>query len=653
MKKTIQITLVLLFSSLTIFGQTKETKTADTFFKNLSFVSASEVYKELAEKNPTEHVLKRLGDSYYNNVLMQEASEAYSKLFATYTPEDSEYMFKYAQTLRATGNFKDSDIWMEKFNKAAKDDSRGENFTNKNAVLSELQNSKPDYEVTNLRSINTTSSDFGVTDYGNTILFSSPRGRNPFIKRSHTRNNKNFLDFFKVIKEKITTNEGDDSGVKPMFTDIINSQYHESSATFSPDKQTMYFTRNNYNKGSYKVDKDGYNKLKIYRSTWNYNKWDNVEELPFSSNEYSVGHPSLSKDGKKLYFSSDMPGSIGATDIYVVDVNEDGTFGTVQNLGTKVNTEGREMFPFISDEDVLYFSSDGHFGIGALDIFESKKENGTFTEPVNLKSPVNSKLDDFAFSINPKTKKGYLSSNREGGLGDDDIYAVQELKTPAPCMQVVSGVVMDQKINKPISGARLLLKDAKGLTLKDTIVGVLGQFNFKLPCSTSYSVIATKEYYKQDAKSFVTTKASNLELNLNLEVNEDFVYNQRDELLIRINPIYFDYDKSNIRPDATIELEKIIRIMNKYPKLVIRSSSHTDARGKDSYNEALSDRRAKSTVAYIVSKGISSSRITGKGFGETQLTNNCVDNNTHTNRVKCTKDEHQANRRTEFVIVKM
>lgn len=659
MKKTIQITLVLLFSSLTIFGQTKETKKADTYFENLSYVDAALAYEKLAEENATEHVLKRLGDSYYLNVEMQEANTAYEKLFNNFPDQSAEHIFRYAQTLRSIGNFKESNKWMQKFYQVNNNDSRATHFTKSEVTLDELLNGKPNYTVENLKSINTVNSDFGVTDYGNTILFSSPRKSKIYIKRSHTRNNKNFLDIYKVVKDKITTTAGDDSEVIPMFTGEINSKYHESSVTFSPDRLTMYFTRNNYNKGVYKNDKEGYNNLKIYKATWNYNKWDNVEELPFNSNEYSTGHPSVSKDGTKLYFASDMPGGLGSTDIYVVNINTDGSFGPVQNLGPTVNTEGREMFPFISNEDVLYFSSDGHFGIGALDVFATKLENGKYTEPVNLKAPVNSKLDDFAFSINPISKTGYLSSNREGGLGDDDIYSVVELEKPEvvkpPCMQTVSGVVRDKKFQKPLPGAMLVLKDDTGAVISQTYANANAEFTFTLPCNKQYTVDASKEYYEPDSASFTSSEEEKLALNLDfaLDIISDFAYNERGELIIKIEPIYFDYNKSNIRPDAAIELNHIVNIMNKYPKIVIRSSSHTDARGRASYNEALSDRRAKSSVAYIINKGISSNRISGKGFGETRLTNGCVDNDKHTNRVKCTKEEHQANRRTEFVIVKM
>lgn len=657
MKKIKHITFVLLFSSFTFFGQTKETKKADTYFENLAFASAAEAYKGLAEENPTAHVLKRLGDSYYENVDMQKAASAYEKLFADYTPKEPEYLFRYAQTLRSIGKFEASKMWMEKFHQAKKEDSRGVHFTSKEITLDELRNGNPKYEVTNQRSINTKYSDFGVTDFGYTILFSSPRKSNRFIKRNHSRNDRNFLDIYKVAKDKITTNEEDNLEERQLFSNKVNSKYHESSISFSPDSQTMYFTRNNYVGGAYKVDKKGYNNLKILKAEWVDNKWRNIVELPFNSADYSTGHPSVSKDGKKLYFVSDMPGGIGATDIYVVAINADGSFGAIQNLGSEVNTEGRELFPFISNEEILYFSSDGHFGIGALDVFATKKVKGFYTAPVNLKAPINTELDDFAFSMNPITKNGYLSSNRAGGVGDDDIYAVIELAAPEvvkiPCMQTVLGTVKDKELQKLLPGAKVVLKDAKGEIVKEIFANESAEFTFTLPCNLSYEIMVTKEYYQPNMTFFITPENSKVGLNLNvvLDIVPDFTYNERGESIVKIAPIYFDYNKSNIRADAAIELNKIVSIMNKYPTIVIRSGSHTDARGRASYNAGLSERRANSTVAYIVNKGINVSRISGKGFGEDRLVNDCVDNDGHTDRIKCTKVEHQSNRRTEFVIV--
>lgn len=651
MKKTIYITIVLLFSFLSILGQSNATKEADTYFENLSYVSAAKEYKKLASNKKTAYVLKKLGDSYYLNAQMKEASNAYAQLFNAFVPQDPEYLFKYAQTLRAIGNFKESIVWMERFHQLKKEDSRGKKFINKDAILSDLRNNKPDYRIQNLYAINTEFSDFGVTEYRNTILFSSPRGRSKFVKKVDKRNERNFLDIYQVDKNEIGS-----KGNKKYFSNEINEIYHESSISFSPDNKTMYFTRNNYNNGDFNVDKKGYNNLKIYKSEFIDNKWKNIEEMPFCSNEYSVGHPTVSKDGKLLYFVSNMPGGIGKTDIYFVKIENNGTYSIPQNLGPEINTEGREMFPYISEDNTLYFSSDGHFGIGSLDVFSSKKVKSKFQKPVNLKYPINSKLDDFAFSINPITKKGYLSSNREGGMGDDDIYAIEQIvedDLDSACIQDISGVVRESKFKKTLPYAKLTLKDALGSVIKETAADSLGVFSFKLPCDQKYAITASKEYYTPDTEYFETTDEVAVVLNLDfsLEIIDDFAYNSLNELVIKINSIYFDYNKWDIRPDAAAELDHIVDVMNRYPNLNVESTSHTDSRGRASYNQLLSQRRAESTVDYIIYNGIDSYRIKGKGYGESKLTNKCIDNDSHTNTVRCREVQHQENRRTAFVIL--
>jgi outer membrane protein OmpA-like peptidoglycan-associated protein/LysM repeat protein len=648
MKKIILYTFLLLFGALSVFGQSKKTKLADTYFEQMSYVKAAEEYKKLTKKGYNAYVLQRLADSYYFNVEMRKAVVVYAQLFNSFVPQNPEYMFRYAQSLRSVGKFDDSKLWMENFHKVKKEDSRGRNFTDKRAILSEIKDNQPTYKVKNLVAINTKFSDYGVTELGNSIIFSSPRKKSVFGNKVHSRNERNFLDLFEVSKDEINfRSEITD------FSNSINSIYHESSIAFTSDGKTIYFTRNNYHKGRFKTDQKGVNNLKIYKAELISDKWVNTIELPFNSSNYSVGHPSLSKDEKQLFFTSDMPGGIGETDIYVVAINNDGTFGKPENLGTTINTEGREMFPFISQDNTLYFSSDGHFGIGSLDIFASKIVAKEFEEPVNLKAPINSKLDDFSFSINPKTQKGFLSSNREGGAGDDDIYVFEQLQKEKPCIQTVTGVVRELKFKKQLPFANLLLKDYLGNVIKDTIADEEGRFSFELPCNKKYVITGSKEYYQPDTKNFETTIEVDVKLNLDLflKITDDFSYTANDELMIKINNIYFDYDKWDIRPDAEIELDHIVDVMTKYPKIIVKSTSHTDARGRDSYNESLSQRRAESTVDYIIYKGIFSNRISGKGYGESRLTNNCVDNDSHSNRAKCTEEQHQANRRTSFIIV--
>ncbi len=650
MKKTIQITILLLFSAIALVAQSEETKEADALFYDLLYAKAAKKYEVLLKKNESAYILKKLGDCYYNNVQMKKASEVYRKLFKLYIPENPEYYFKYAQTLRAEGRFKKSKLWLKKFNELKKEDSRGNNFINKQADVSKLTEGMPNYKVQNLKSINTKFADFGVTEFNNSILFSSPRRLSTSKSSVETGTEDNFLDLYQVQTNQLQYKKPR----RKEFSKKINQKYNESSVSFSPDKQTVYFTRNNFNNGVFNVDNKGYNNLKIYKANLVDGKWKNIKELPFCSNNYSVGHPSVSKDGKRLYFTSDMPGSIGATDLYVVTINADESFGTPLNLGTKINTEGREMFPFIAEDNTLYFSSDGHFGIGALDIFASKNEKGKFQTPVNLKAPVNSKLDDFSFSINTTTKKGYLSSNREGGFGNDDIYKLENIQVlDTICNQVVTGIVREAKFKKHLPFAKLTLKDTIGNVVKDTIADALGKFTFKLPCNQKYAITASKEYYTPDTKFFVTTDkvAVELLLDFSLEIINDFVYNESDELIIKINSIYFDYNKWKIRPDAEVELNHIVDVMNRFPEIKVKSTSHTDARGRASYNELLSQRRAESTADYLIYKGISTERISWKGYGESKLTNNCVDNDNHTNKVKCTETQHQANRRTSFVIL--
>lgn len=662
MKKTLHITVLFLFSFSITFGQTEETKLADSYFENLSYVKAIQEYKILVDKNPTKYVLKRLGDAYYSSLRMKEAAVTYAKLFTLYDIKNENYIFKYAQSLKSIGRFEDALYWMEKYQKTKKPTIAGRNLGKnqtflpneaitannyaKNQIVQkkEVTNRESKFVLENLYNINTPFSDFGVTAYQNTILFSSPRKLREISTNVNESNSGNYLDVYQVNEDEI-----DFKDRKKRFSKNVNAKFHESSISFSPDNSVMYFTRNNYNYGDYKVDGRGYINLKIYKSEFINNRWQNIEELPFCSDHYSVGHPTVSKDGKLLYFVSDMPGSLGATDLFVVNINTDGSFGKPRNLGETINTKGREMFPFIADDNTLYFSSDGHQGIGNLDIFESKMINQEFQKPVNLEAPFNSISDDFAFSINLQKDKGYLSSNRKGGKGDDDIYRFEkEYEAPQDCNQVLSGTVRNLKFQKYLPYAKLVLVDANNNIIKSENADEFGRYSFQLPCNQNYVITGSKEYYKPATKSFTTDNS--LTVDLDLEIVDDFVYNNTQEIIIKINDIYFDYDKWNIRPDAAKELDHIIAVMNKYPLMNVTSTSHTDARGTKYYNESLSQKRADATVDYIIYRGISPDRISGKGYGESKLTNKCVDDDFHFNRIYCSEKQHQANRRTSFVI---
>ena len=373
-------------------------------------------------------------------------------------------------------------------------------------------------------------------------------------------------------------------------------------------------------------------------------KWTNIKPTNLNNPNYIVYHPSLSNDGKTLYFASDMPGGEGGTDIYKSSINEDGSLSAPINLGNIVNTEGNESFPFIYGEDeTLYFSSDGHVGFGLLDVFVSiKNENNEIVNVINLGEPINSKKDDFAYFLSKDGFKGYISSNRKGGMGGDDVYAF----TRIPPL-TLKGQIFDAVNNEPVAGAKVVLSRENGEELTYFITEEDGAYEHLIPRDEKFILKGSKEKYQDAIKefsSFGLEKKTELIVNLNIPMApiEDVV------VLADLETIYFDLDKHNIRPDAAVELDKVVALMNKYPGMVIRLESHTDSRANDDYNMRLSNRRAKSTYDYIVSKGINADRITKyEGFGETQLVNKC------SNNVPCSEQEHQLNRRTEFIIIKM
>ncbi|GAW88641.1 cell envelope biogenesis protein OmpA [Flavobacterium psychrophilum] len=370
----------------------------------------------------------------------------------------------------------------------------------------------------------------------------------------------------------------------------------------------------------------------IFKATKENEKWTNISPVSFNSKEYNTSSPSLSKDGKTLYFTSDMPGTLGKTDVFKVAVNEDGTFGTPQNLGDKVNTEGNELSAFIADNNTLYFASNGKKGLGGLDVFAFDTTKNT--EAVNLGKPVNSEKDDFGFTFNQDQKTAFLSSNRDGGQGDDDIY----LALPVCNLDLIT-TVHDKKTGAILANATITVVDQKLNVLGNSISDEMGIVNFHLECDKTYFINVDKNGYIGEV--IEVEKSSGGEVAINADLNPKApIITQTEVILSDIN---FDFNKSNITQEGAAELDKLVAVMTKYPEMVIFAKSHTDSRGDDKYNMLLSDRRAKSTVQYIISKGIAVNRITGEGFGKSEPKVQCD---------KCTEAEHQKNRRSEFMIVK-
>ncbi|MEL6919023.1 MAG: OmpA family protein, partial [Bacteroidota bacterium] len=434
------------------------------------------------------------------------------------------------------------------------------------------------------------------------------------------------------------------------FSKKINTKYHEASVTFSPDNTTMYFTRNNYGK-KLKRDKNGINHLKIYTSNKVDGEWTEAREVSFNSDTYSTGHPALSPDGKQLYFVSDMPGSIGATDIFVVDVLENGSFSEPRNLGPEINTEQKEMFPFINNKK-LYFSSNGHVGLGGLDVYEvAFDEEEGFQEVKNVGKPINSNKDDFSYIVDEETQKGYFASNRQGGKGDDDIYSFKRLivEEAKENLNAISGVVTELVTGEVMPEALVVLLDENNMKLKEVVAGEDGSFVFEdLDGSTKYIIKTVKDEFFEDERTIETRDNEVVNVDVSMKKLKELIAIEDGIKKLKTDMIFFDFDRSYIRNDAADELDKLVEVMTQYPKMVIKIESHTDSRGSNTYNKYLSDKRAKSSRDYLISKGISADRIESAiGYGEERLLNEC------NGSVRCSKEKHELNRRSEFIIVTM
>lgn len=631
MKTKFLFILLLSISSATM----AQTKVADKFFERFAYIKASELYKEAYDKGENSlHVLTRLGDCYYNNSNPKEADKWYGLAMEKYGKAvKPEHVFKYIQTLRSLGKYEAAQKWMQEFTDEKESDSRAE--ISDLSIFNELSSGNKTFISTKNLSINSDKSDFGTFIHDNILFFASARGSN-LSDKTYKWNEEPFLDIYQATIE----NRGDStqiSEVRLLDNKGVNSPFHEASVAITQDGQTMYFTRDNTKKGKrLKHDKNGTTHLKIYKATLVNGIWDQVEDLPFNDDVFSTGHPALSPDNTKLYFVSDRDGGPGQTDIYVVDIHKDGSYGVPKLAAHDVNTEGREMFPFVDKNNVLYFSSDGHVNLGFLDIFKVDLNNDNST-PENLAAPYNSGYDDFAY-FSDQEGTGYFSSNRPGGKGGDDIYSFQVNE----CTQIVKGIILDKETKEPLAQAHVELIGESGKVLKSSLTETNGAFLFELDCDKAYTIKADKIDFKDDLKELESNNQNAVSHSVNLELEPLIKGNQ-----IVIAPIFFDFDKWHIRTDAKYELENIVSVMNSHPDMVIKIESHTDSRGSKRYNMKLSDKRAKATRDYIISRGIDANRIESAiGYGESQLLNECADG------VKCSEEKHQENRRSYFYIIK-
>ncbi len=627
-------------------------KKADQYFDRMWYADAAELYELGLERNPeisSPEIMERVADAHYFNSDMERANYWYEKLYEA-ADEDlsAEYLFKYAQSLKGLGKYGRARRILKLYDKKVVGSPVGryrqQEFLEREATLDNILDAEEMFAVKNLQ-INSEYSDFAPSFYEeDKIVYASSLDSAFFATRRYKWNEQPYLDLY-VAK---MNEESDELNSAVKFSKSINTKYHEAAVAFSPDHNTMYFTRNNFGK-KLRRDSQGVNHLKLYRSQKVNGEWSEAEELPFNGEDYSTGHPAVSPDGKQLYFVSDRPGSMGETDIFTVDIYEDGTYSIPKNLGTKINTEQKEMFPFFTGTK-LYFSSDGHTGIGGLDVFEAEfDEEEGFQDVKNMGKPINSGQDDFSFIVSEETQKGYFASNRDGGKGDDDLYSFERLFPEEVNENAIAGVITDKITGDRLPDAMVELLDENNIKLKEVISDTDGGFVFEdLDSHKKYHLRIQKDLYAEKDK-FIETEENNL-------VYTDITMSKLEELVtvedgikkLKTEMIYFDFDKDRVREDAALELDKLVAVMEEYPSMVIKIAAHTDSRGPKAYNQKLSDRRAKSTRDYLISQGIDAERIESAiGYGESQLLNECDGS------VRCAGERHQLNRRSEFIIVDM
>ena len=620
--KNLYITLSFVAISASVFAQNKDTKAADKLFSRYEYVSAAKEYQKLVDNGKGDgYVYKQLADTYFNMFNTTEAISWYAK--ATESSQDAETYFKYAQMLKASGKYEDANIQMNKFSSMVPNDLRAKAHKENPNYLPKLAGKESGYIVNSLK-VSSDKSDFGAVMYDNTIYFSSARNK---AKKNYGWTNEPFLDIYKsVLGDNGTYSE-------PTTISELNSKFHDGTLTISADGNTCYFSTESFKDKVYEKAKSSnskFSQIYLYKATKQGDIWGDIKLLPFNSKEYSTGNPSLSRDGKTLYFSSNRPGSIGGVDIWKVAIIDSDSYGEPVNLGTKVNTEGNENFPFISDDNTtLYFASNGKPGFGGLDIFKFELAKGS--EAVNMGKPVNTEKDDFAFSFNKAKNLGFLSSNRSG---NDDIFSA----TPI-CAVDLLVIVTNAKTGEILSNAKVAILDDKKNIIATETSNDKGEVNFKVECDKSYSIQASKDGFEGNVFPVAKSKGPTAKIDAALQPIDVIVTPTE----IILNPIYFEFDKSNITQEGAFELDKLVQVMQNNDKLVIYAKSHTDRRGDDNYNLILSDLRAKATVQYVISKGISTERISGKGFGESEPKVACD---------KCTEADHSQNRRSEFLIVK-
>lgn len=622
--KRLYIIFSLALGTFALTAQNKDTERADKLFNRFEYLDAAAEYQKLVEDGRQDpYVYRQLAESHYNVFNSKEAVRWYAK--ATETDQDAETYWRYAQMLKAEGQYEAANAQMRKFAAKAPGDERAAIFLKDPDYLPRLRSQSRLFDAKSME-LNSEKADFGAVLSGDGILyFASARNG---AKRTYGWNEEPYLDLYQSVRNT------DGTYAQPTPVSGVNSRWHDGPAAISSDGNTMYFSSESFLEKQYEKEKVGGDRQKrsqvyLFRATRNGSSWEKVTPLPFNGKDFSTGNASLSRDGKTLYFASNRPGSVGGTDIWKVSVNDDGGYGEPQNLGRGINTEGEENFPYITEGGRLYFASQGRKGFGGYDVFVS--ENGGTGEARNLGAPVNTNKDDFAFTFSEGNKIGFFSSNRDG---NDNIY----LATPVCSVELIA-TVRDAKSGAPLADAKVSILDDRRNVIETRQSDANGQVTYNVDCNKAFTIQASRDGYESGTFPVAASSGGTVPVAADLQPIETIVGPQA----VTLNEIYFEYDRSNVTREGAFELDKLVQAMGKYPEMVIMVKSHTDSRGSDQYNMSLSERRAKSTVQYILSKGIKAERISGKGYGESEPKSPCTE---------CTEEQHAQNRRSEFIIVK-
>ncbi len=631
-----------------------QTRKGNTCYDNISYSSAIKHYEKSFRKNNDSEVALRLANSYYKINILDSAESLYAQA-ENAGNRSPELFLEYGEVLMQNGKHSEAAKKLQTYIGMNPTDARAKMHLASCFSISER------YRDTTLFILKPIKEDkfentFSIIPYKDGAVFVADKTATAGRKRSSYTGNS-YLDLYYIQKDA----EGEWKEPELLAGDI-NGRFHEGPATFSKDGRTVYFTRSNYFKREMIVNEEHENNLKIFKASLQNGKWENLEEFPYNSDDYSVGHPTLSEDGKTLYFVSDMPGGNGGPDLYKstlekikwlepeeIEIETSSTnfsraktkvqtevWTKPENLGSTVNTSGREMFPFLHTDGNLYFSSDAHNSLGGLDVFVTKNDGMRWSTPENLNYPLNSKNDDFGFSLNKENTSGYVSSSRNE---KDKIYAFDKL----PPTFNLYGIARKKGTEIALEGVTVEITNPRTGYITNMVTDRNGQFKLRLNPESNYNLVCAKIgcFSKRDHIS-----------TLGLKYSEDFYADFEVEEIVIDKPIvldniYYDFDKWEIRPDAALELDKLVQLLQDNPTIEIEMGSHTDARGVDLYNLTLSNKRAKSAVKYLIEKGIDASRLTYQGYGEKVLVNACQ------NDVFCSEEKHQQNRRTEFKVTKI